>query len=267
MSEAGEPHSVGRHGLGPHVVGQRIVVRHLLADGRATDVLGVCTAWGEAIVRIESDHGPVEVSIADIVTGKPIPPRASVRARLSAHDCELHGLVMFPGLESEPLGDWVLRTDPAPTDRLFKRANSCLAMGEPGMAFPDAEAAVRSFYATRERPALVQVERDSMTEHSFRVAGWNTLEDSETDFLITSTAQLARRLPATSYNLTATEEGEQVLVELSLDGDVVARGRAAFHEDWLGIHALATAPAHRRSKKYASAPSQQTSRVTTAPIR
>ena len=37
-----------------------------------------------------------------------------------------------------------------------------------------------------------------------------------------------------------------MLTELLLDGAVAARGRAVFHDDWLGIHALSTAPAHRR---------------------
>src|SRR5687767_11922453 len=97
--DTSEPHGgetrVGTHTLGPHVVGRRIVVRHLLPDGSATDVLGTCTSWGEASLTIDRDGppdqaGPVEIALSDVVTGKPVPPRASVRARVAARDIELH---------------------------------------------------------------------------------------------------------------------------------------------------------------------------------
>ena len=237
---------VGRHALGPHVVGQRVVVRHLLPDGRATDVLGTCTAWGRDVAVVESERGPVEIRIADVVTGKPVPPRASVRARVPARDAEQHGLALFPGLDTAPLGDWLLRSDPAPRDRLFKRANSCLAMGQPGLPFPEAERAVRDHYAARERPALVQVEHDSMTEHSFRMAGWTPLVDGDTRFLVAATATVARALPAAPDEVRVEQDGPRVLVELLRGGAVVARGRAALDGDWLGLHGLATAPPYRR---------------------
>jgi ribosomal protein S18 acetylase RimI-like enzyme len=237
---------VGRHRLGPHVVGQRVVVRHLLPDGRATDVLGTCTAWDGDVAVVESEHGPVEIRVADIVTGKPVPPRASVRARVPARDAERHGLVLFPGLETAPLGEWLLRSDPAPGERLFKRANSCLAMGQPGVPFPDAERAVRDFYGARERPALVQIEQDTMTEHSFRTAGWTPIPGGDTQFQVASTAGVARALPAPPDGARVTEDGPRVLVEVVDDDAVVARGRAALDGDWLGLHGLATAPPYRR---------------------
>ncbi len=215
--------------------------------------MGTCTSWGPVQVVVERDgdgdgdgDGPVSINLADIVTGKPVPPRPSIRDRVSTRDAELHGLALFPDVETESIGEWLLRTDPDPGERLLKRANSCLAMGQPEVPFPEAEERVRQFYAARQRPPLVQVERESMTEHSFRMAGWTALEGSETDFLVTATSQLARRLPQTSYDIATTEDGPRVLAELTLDGAVVARGRAAFHDDWLGINALAVAPTHRR---------------------
>ena len=83
---------VGNHLLGPHVVGQRVVVRRVLrgetgpSGGPAmTDVLGVCTAWGDGRCVVAPETGPpVEIAIADIVSGKPVPPRPSVRHRVSA---------------------------------------------------------------------------------------------------------------------------------------------------------------------------------------
>lgn len=246
MADERGHHQLGSHRLGPHVVGQRVVVRHLLPDGRATDVLGTCTAWGDEVVVIDSDRGPVEVRVADIVTGKPVPPRASVRQRVSARDAEGHGLVVFPGVETESLGEWLLRTDPGPAERLFKRANSCLAMGRPDRPFPEAARAVREFYDARERPALVQVEQGSMTEISFRTGGWRPLEAGDTHFLVASVGQVARALPAPPEQVRVTEDGPRALAEVLLDGQVVARGRAALDGDWLGLHGLATAPPYRR---------------------
>ena len=160
------------HGLGPHVVGQRVVVRRLLrgetgpSGGPAmTDLLGVCTAWGDGACVVEPESGaPVRIAWADIVSGKPVPPRPSVRQRVSARDAELHTHALWPRVRTEALGDWLLRTDPAPPGRLLKRANSCLAMGDPGVDLDAATRAVREFYAARGRPAIVQVERGSSVD-------------------------------------------------------------------------------------------------------
>src|SRR6188472_1688067 len=76
----------GRHALGPHVVGLRVVVRRVLpgetgpSGGPAmTDVLGVCTAWADGVCVVAPSSGgpPVTIRIADIVSGKPVPPRPS----------------------------------------------------------------------------------------------------------------------------------------------------------------------------------------------
>ncbi|UUZ60183.1 hypothetical protein [Nocardioides sp. B-3] len=153
MTDAPEPHTVGRHQLGPHVVGTRIVVRHLLPDGRATDVLGVCTAWADGLVTIDSLRGPVRIAVADIVTGKPVPPRASVRQRVPARDIELHSFAHWDEMLREPVGEWLVRSSPPVGGRLLKRANSALAMGDPGVALTAAADAVRAAYARLERPA------------------------------------------------------------------------------------------------------------------
>ena len=91
-------------GVGP---GDKLVM-DLLPDGRATDVLGVCVAWGRDVLTVDRDGdraGPVTIRIADVVTGKPVPPRASVRDRVSAREAEGHGFGMFPGMERVDLGE------------------------------------------------------------------------------------------------------------------------------------------------------------------
>jgi hypothetical protein len=82
--------------LGPHVVGQRVVVRRLVpgesgpTGGPAfTDVLGVCIAWDPCVVQ--TDRGTVTIPLAEIVSGKPVPPRPSQRLRAGFGECESHG--------------------------------------------------------------------------------------------------------------------------------------------------------------------------------
>ena len=100
---------------------------------------------------------PVEIALADIVSGKPVPPRPSVRHRVSCFDAELHVLSLWPDVETRPIGDWLLRAAPAYEGRLRRRANSVLAMGDPGVALEVALPAIHAFYAERDRPALAQV--------------------------------------------------------------------------------------------------------------
>src|SRR5215210_4945098 len=82
--------------LGPHVVGTRVVVRRVLrgeqgpSGGPAmTDVLGVCESWAEGLVVVRREDGSlVEIATADIVSGKPVPPRPSLHSRLGAVEAD-----------------------------------------------------------------------------------------------------------------------------------------------------------------------------------
>ncbi|MFW6597188.1 hypothetical protein ACQBAU_05330 [Propionibacteriaceae bacterium Y2011] len=61
--------------LGPADVGSRVVVRHRIPDGRATDVLGILQAFGEDDLVVTDRHGHDHVvRLTDIVAAKPIPP-------------------------------------------------------------------------------------------------------------------------------------------------------------------------------------------------
>lgn len=205
-------------------------------------MLGVCTSWGDDQAVIERDSGrspgPVEVPIAAIVTGKPVPPRASVRQRVSAREAELHTAALFPPVEVVPLGAWSIRWEPRPVGRLRKRANSCLAMGSPGMPTAEALDRVAAFYSSREREPLVQVEQDSDVEREVGAAGWRPVP-GDAAFLVASVAQVRRRLPAGDLPLTV--DGTHGLVDVP-----AAVGRSGIDGDWIGLHDLAVDPAHRR---------------------
>ena len=238
------------HGLGPHVVGLRVVVRRILpgetgpSGGPAmTDLLGVCTSWGGGECVVQPEHGDaVTIRLADIVSGKPVPPRPSVRHRVSTRAAEQHTLTLWPGLETEPLGDWVLRTDPAPVGRLLKRANSCLAIGDPGVDLAQAADRIRAFYGARDREPLAQVERGSDVDAALSAFGWEPVPGGDADFLIASLSRALRAARTGDTEPRVTTDGDRVRAEI----DDVASGRATLDGDWFGLHGLGVEPAHRR---------------------
>ena len=247
------------HRLGPHVVGQRVVVRRLLrgetgpSGGPAmTDVLGICTAWGDGRCVVVPQSGePVEIALADIVSGKPVPPRPSVRHRVSAYDAELHVLSLWPDVETRPLGGWLLRAAPPYEGRLRRRANSVLAMGDPQVPLAEALSGIHAFYADRDRPALAQVELGSTEEAGLVAEGWTPVPDKDNAFMIGSVAQVLRHAPrlpedeGVSLTSTGVSSGTRpVRAEAEITDR--ARGRAALDGDWVGLHTVDVHPDHRR---------------------
>ena len=232
------------------MVGKRVVVRRVLpgetgpSGGPAmTDVLGICTAWGDGRCVIAPESGdPVEIRLADIVSGKPVPPRPSPRLRVSVRAAEEHTHGLWPGLETERLGEWVLRSDPAPTERLFKRANSCLAIGDPGVDLAVAADRVRAFYGARDRQPLAQVELGSDVDAALGAAGWDPVPGGDAHFLMASLSRALRAAATDDTEVRVSVDGDRVLAE----NDGVASGRATLDGDWLGLHGLTVEPAHRR---------------------
>lgn len=217
-----------------------------------TDVLGLCTAWADGVCVVEPSRGgpPVTVPVADIVSGKPVPPRPSVRHRVSARDAESHTAALFGSVEVVPLGDWAIRWEPVVEGRARKRANSCLAMGSPGVPVSAALEQVADFYRSRERPAYVQVEQGSDVESAVVGAGWRPVAGGDAAYLLASTALLSRDLRPTDGLVPVADEGSgavrAVVPGERPGGPAIAEGRAALDGDWLGVHGLVVAPQHRR---------------------
>lgn len=240
--------------LGPHVVGQRVVVRRLVpgetgpTGGPAlTDLLGVCLSWdGESCVVQPEDGPAVSIPIELIVSGKPVPPRPSVRGRVSVRDAELRTAGLWARVATTPLGEWVLRHDPAPVGRPRRRANSCLAMGDPGMPLADAAAAAVAFYARLGRSAYLQVEKGGDVEAGLVELGWRQDVTGEAEFRLASVARARRTLAAPSTQVELAVTGDRVVASIGSGCDPVAEGEAAVDGDWLGIHGLLVDPGRRR---------------------
>lgn len=210
-----------------------------------TDLLGVCLRWsdgpdGECVVQPES--GPaVTIPLRLIVAGKPVPPRASVRLRASTLEVERHSFVLWPDMTTEPLGEWVLRASPPQDGRRLRRANSALAMGDPGLPLVEAAERVIGFYAARGQEPLAMVEVGSSTEAELVGLGWDGGQLAAVQAQVASVSRAARACGVPAPDVVP--EGDDQRVELDLGP---ARGRAALDGDWLGLHGIVVDEGQRR---------------------
>jgi GNAT superfamily N-acetyltransferase len=250
MSQPAEPQHVSV--LGPHVVGHRVVVRRVLRGETGStggpafrDVLGVCLSWGDGACVVQPEGAPaVHIAFGDIVSGKPVPPRPSTRHRIDPQEAQARALVLWPDLETRPLGGWLLRHSPTSTAR---RANSVLALGPSGVA--DDYDQVLAFYAGTTGRPIAAVLPGSDEDAMFRSRGWSAESgDASTLFQIAGVARARRAVASRTASLAPgpplalEEDGDLVIARL---GDR-ASGVAAYDRDWVGLRGIEVAPEHRR---------------------
>jgi GNAT superfamily N-acetyltransferase len=235
-----------------------------------TDVLGTCESWADGLVTVRREDGSVvEIATTDIVSGKPVPPRPTVYRQLGAADADRLVLPGWQPTESEPLGDWVLRS----SGGFSSRGNSVLALGDPAIPLEDAVNRVTQWYETRSLQPRAHVHPGTPEAAVFEAAGWSLYEP--TLLMLASVARVLRRLGkrqvipvveprqdalvdagwlasderALRYGAHARsvlEAGEVTFVTVREEqGEVLARGRGAFHGDWVGVTSLWTHPAVR----------------------
>ncbi|MEO7351198.1 MAG: GNAT family N-acetyltransferase [Marmoricola sp.] len=263
----GKPRAVGM--LGPHVVGSRVVVRRLLpgqagpSGGPAmTDVLGTCESWEDGLATVRREDGSlVEIPVADIVSGKPVPPRPSVHRRLGAAQADRLALPGWQPVEREPLGEWVLRA----SGGFSSRGNSVLALGSPGMPLEQAVNSVTQWYLARSLSPRAHVHPEGPEAESFAEAHWSVYDP--TLLMLSSVSRLLRRLGPDQVaeprhdgvldeGWLATDErasrfgddaravleaGEVTFATVRDEEEaVLARGRGSFHGDWIGVSSLWT---------------------------
>jgi GNAT superfamily N-acetyltransferase len=207
-----------------------------------TDVLGVCTSWGAGLCVVQPETGdPVPIRLADIVSGKPVPPRPSTRHRVTPLEAQRRALALWPDLETEPLGDWLLRRSPTATAR---RANSVLAFVPAGV--PDAYDRVVGFYGRPVAAVLPDSDEDAM----FRGRGWvPESHDADTLFQLASVARTRRALRSRAVSSAEVElidvPSATARVVTARVGDV-ASGVAAYDRDWVGFRSIEVDPTLRR---------------------
>lgn len=141
--------------LGRWDVGHRVVVRRFVRDaldGRPLfgDLIGELLDFGDQDLVLRTRDGAVHrVRREHVVAGKRVPPwRPANRA---VRELERVAAAGWPAPDTEPLGDWLLRA----AEGFSNRANSALAIGDPGLGLPDAIAAVRAWYRSRDLPPRI----------------------------------------------------------------------------------------------------------------
>jgi GNAT superfamily N-acetyltransferase len=251
--------------------GERWVVRHRLADGSATDLIGWIAGMEQDFVSIEmSDARVVRLPMADIIIARRAPAAAGGPNPLRTTAEELEGYALPGWLEmSELLGEWTLRA----AHGFTARANSCLAVGDPGMPIATAAAQIVTFSGSHGIAPKAQVVAGSHIEAELRAFGWVDASE-QTDVLVCRLSDmLGEELPdpavqvvetltapwEAAYSRSRPNAVDPAVVRRILDGhpprafgSVADRGelpvaivRGHRSGPWLGLGCVWTDPAHR----------------------
>jgi ribosomal protein S18 acetylase RimI-like enzyme len=163
MTESGRCDTGNVTGL----IGRRVVVRHRVGD-KQTDAVGELSADGADLV-VQTRRGPVRVARSAVTAVRAIPPAPARRASLTAI-ARLEELCAdaWPAFVDERLGAWRLRA----TGGFTARANSALAIGDPGLPTAAALAAVRTFAERHGITPRVQAPAGSPWDKAVAAQGW-----------------------------------------------------------------------------------------------
>lgn len=196
---------------------------------------------------------------------------AATHLTISAQELERIASAGWPAPTTALLGEWVLRAAAG----ISGRANSALAVGDPGMEFGPAAEQVGQFYASASLPAQAQCVVGSRLQEVFVQHAWVDARPAEADTLIQVAAiadvraaapshgefpaELSPRLPlgwladdprarTQEHMLRAIMEGPPLVTFASVrrGGRVLAKGRASVSEGWAGVTDMWVDPAARR---------------------
>lgn len=136
-------------------VGDTVSLRVATAAG-PTEIVGVVVSRTPDLLVVRRRDGSVaEVALASIAAGRVVPPGPARTIGVG----ELAAIAAdgWRALETAPLGRWLLRASAGFTNR----ANSALAIGDPGLPLTDAVARVEEWYAERSLPPRIQLIGDN----------------------------------------------------------------------------------------------------------
>jgi len=259
--------------------GERWVVRVRQPDGSASDVVGWVVGVDDGSVTLEGLLDPTSpgvpapswrVPFGDVAVARRAPAARGGPdpARTPADVVDRLGVQAW-AVELEPLGGWVLRAGGGFTGR----ANSCLAVGDPGLPVDEAAATVVAYAAEHGIAPLAQVVTGSDEDAALQALGWHETYVA-TDVLVTRLADLLDEVApdprvVVDEELTAgwratfdeyrPNDADPALVtrlldgrrprafaRVEVDGRVVAVARGHLADGWLGVAAVWTRPEHRR---------------------
>lgn len=234
-----------------------------------TEVVGTLVAATAATLSVRRRDGRVvEVAVDDVQSGRVVPPAPS--ATVDVAELQRTMSSGWRALETEPLGDWLLRAGGGFT----RRANSALVVGSPGGPLDAAVGQVVKWYADRGLPARLQVPAAEATEladvlaargwtvgtlthvmtaeaaHVLRAAGDTDaaavrVDPQPDDAWLAAYRSDAHPLPEVARALLTNHDCVGFASIRSGEG-CVAVARVAVDGPWAGVFAVEVDPAHRR---------------------
>ncbi|HMR48606.1 MAG TPA: GNAT family N-acetyltransferase [Arachnia sp.] len=143
----------------------RVSLRRRRPSGALMDVVGhLVAANDEWLVVLPEDRGPEWVPRGEVQAVRRVPERVALPASPPAALQRVLDLA-WPGLRRARLGGWVVRVGRGAT----RRANSVLAVGDPGLPFRQAVAAAEDWAGV---PLPLQAVLGSAVAEEARALGW-----------------------------------------------------------------------------------------------
>jgi N-acetylglutamate synthase len=155
-------------------VGRRVSVRRAV-EGGLTDVLGYLLDLTDDRLEVLA-HGTVTSLDRAAVTAAKVVPEATPRRgwdvpAVSPDDMQRICWAGWPARDVERLGDWTLRAH----DGITGRANSAMAVGDPGLPLPEALRRTAQWYDERGLPPLLQLPLADPANAVMAAEGWARL--------------------------------------------------------------------------------------------
>lgn len=250
-------------------VGDTVSLRVVTPAG-PTDVVGtLLAASADALTVRRRDGSVADIPAGSVRAARVVPPGPA--RTIGVADLQRVMARGWRAPEEELLGDWLLRAAGGVTSR----ANSALAVGDPGRPLPAAVDAVQGWYADRELVPRVQLPGDGATAGLAELLdgrGWSA--SAATSVLTAELAHVLRAAPAgpaVDVRLEETlddawfaawriEEGEHpdaarallanhdrvVFASVRDAGRCVAIARATVDGRWAGLFSVEVAADRRR---------------------
>lgn len=239
-----------------------------------SDVVGVLLRWSDGTLAVaRRDGSVVEIDQDTLVAGKRVPPRPAIartHAQVSVRDLQEVAAAGWPAAETSRLGEWTLRAGAGWT----MRANSVLALGDPGCGLEAALAHVCEWYTSRGLPVRFSLALPLVADLDSELAarGWQGPPDNHEVLMLSAdvAAMPGPRREAAPVELRESMSDEwleactahspvppvgravlsggpsPVFATVRVDGEVAAIGRATVGAGWVGISSLETRPSARR---------------------
>jgi ribosomal protein S18 acetylase RimI-like enzyme len=239
-------------------------------DGRPllTDVLGHLLAADDRELTVRTRDGRIHtVALADVTAAKRVPARPPTRHEVVR--LELAAETTWPAPERELLGDWPLRA----AEGFTRRANSALAVGDPGRPLDEAIDAVERWYRARDiRPSInVPLPAGAAVDARLAALGWAvlpvvqvmtvelaelpgaagppvTLRPTPSEEFLSLVGTAKEGLPAAAGHVLTAVPEVTFAHSYDLDGSLIGIARGALDRtgEWLGLSLIEVAPAARR---------------------